>query len=205
MRFRDFSSIIRNLPIFNLNDIRKIDPGFHRQQLTDWMDRGYIQSIARGYYSMTDRVINESFLFMSANRLYDPSYISLESALAYYQVIPETVFGVTSISSRKTMQYESKWGLFNYRSVKSLYMFGYEVVGSDRSVKYMIARLEKAVLDYLYLNPRINTVEDFAALRWNKHELIKLKKDILLQDYLKIFGKRSLEFRVGILMRYLNA
>lgn len=205
MRFREFISRTRNLPVFNLNDIRKIDPGFHRQQLTDWLDRAYIQSIAGGYYSMTDRVINEPFLFMVANKLYEPSYISLESALAYHHVIPETVLGVTSISSRKTKQYESMWGSFSYRSMKPLYMFGYEVVDSEGTYKYSIARLEKAVLDYLYLNPQINAVEDFEGLRWNKQELIKIKKCSLLQDYLKIYCKRSLEFRVGTLMRYLDA
>jgi len=154
---------------------------------------------------MTDRVINEPFLFMVANKLYEPSYISLESALAYHHVIPETVLGVTSISSRKTKQYESMWGSFSYRSMKPLYMFGYEVVDSEGTYKYSIARLEKAVLDYLYLNPQVNTVEDFEGLRWNKQELIKIKKCSLLQDYLKIYCKRSLEFRVGTLMRYLDA
>ncbi len=205
MRFREFISRTRNLPVFNLNDIRKINPGFHRQQLTDWLDRAYIQSIAGGYYALADRFINEPFLYMVANKLYEPSYISLESALAYYHVIPETVLGVTSVSSRKTKQYESKWGTFSFRSVKPLYMFGYEVVESDESIKYMIARLEKAVLDYLYLNPQVNTVEDFEGLRWNKQELIKIKKCSLLQDYLKIFYKRSLEYRVATLMRYLDA
>ena len=40
MRFLDLQNYVKNLPAFNLNDIRKFDPGFHRQQLTDWLDRG---------------------------------------------------------------------------------------------------------------------------------------------------------------------
>jgi len=205
MRFREFESRTKNLPVFNLNDIRKFNSGFHRQQLTDWLDRAYIQSIAGGYYALADRFINEPFLYMVASKLYEPSYISLESALAYHHVIPETVLGVTIVSSRKTKQFESKWGIFSYRSMKPLYMFGYEVVDSEGTYKYSIARLEKAVLDFLYLNPQINAVEDFEGLRWNKQELIKIKKCSLLQDYLKIFYKRSLEYRVATLMRYLDA
>ena len=205
MRFREFEARIKKLPVFNLNDIRKIDPGFHRQQLTDWLDRAYIQSIAGGYYALADILINEPFLYMVASKLYEPSYISLESALAYHHVIPETVLCVTSVSSRKTKQFESKWGTFSYRSMKPRYMFGYEVVDSEGTYKYSIAKVEKAVLDFLYLNPQINAVEDFEGLRWNKLELIAIKESSLLKDYLKIFYKRSLEYRVATLMRYLDA
>jgi len=115
------------------------------------------------------------------------------------------VLRVTSVSSRKTKQFESKWGIFSYRSMKPLYMFGYEVVDSEGTYKYSIARLEKAVLDFLYLNPQINAVEDFEGLRWNKLELIAIKESSLFKDYLKIFYKRSLEYRVATLMRYLDA
>jgi hypothetical protein len=48
MRFRDFESKVQDLPFFNLNDIRKFDPGFHRRQLVDWQKRGYIQPLAGG-------------------------------------------------------------------------------------------------------------------------------------------------------------
>ncbi len=78
MKFRDFQRQIRDLPVFNLNDIRKLDPDFHRQQLSDWLNRGYIQSLAGGYYLLADAQVDESCLFMIANRIYEPSYISKE-------------------------------------------------------------------------------------------------------------------------------
>jgi predicted transcriptional regulator of viral defense system len=71
---------------------------------------GFIQPPAGGYYILEDRAMDEMVLFMVATKIYKPSYISLESAFAYYGVIPETVFGVTSVSSRNTKQYESAWG-----------------------------------------------------------------------------------------------
>jgi predicted transcriptional regulator of viral defense system len=109
MRFREFESKIRALPAFNLNDVRKLDPGFHRQQLTYWLNQGYIKPLAGGYYLLADREMDEMLLFMVANKIYEPSYVSLESALAYYEIIPETVFGVTSISSRKTKHTDHAW------------------------------------------------------------------------------------------------
>jgi predicted transcriptional regulator of viral defense system len=191
--------------IFRLNDIRKINPGFHQPQLMDWLERGYIRSFAGEYYYLPENDVDEVFLFVGANTLYMPSYISLESALAYYQVIPESVLGVTSVSSRKTKQFESQWGIFSYRSVKPLYMFGYEVIDPNGRWKYAIAKLEKAVLDFLYLNPHINTIEDFEGLRWEKSALAGLRSNKLFQDYLEVFRKRALEARTEILWRYIDA
>jgi predicted transcriptional regulator of viral defense system len=205
MQFREFASWISALPAFNLNDVRKLDPDFHRQQLNYWLNSGYIKPLAGGYYLLADRAIDESFLFMAANKIYEPSYVSLESALAYYQVIPESVLGVTSISSRKTKQFESSWGVFSYRSVKPQYMIGYQVVDHSPGKKFKMACLEKALLDYMYLNSDIQSMADFDGLRWNKIQLSSLLDQTNFSRYLKIFDKKSLQNRVNQFMEYLNA
>lgn len=205
MRFRYFESKVKDLPLFNLNDIRKFDPGFHRRQLSDWQKRGYIQHLAGGYYILADREVNDAFLYMTANQIYTPSYVSLESALAYHQIIPESVLGVTSVSARKTRQFESAWGQFSYRSIKPALMFGYEVVIARLDQKFLIANLEKAVLDYLYLNAHIQAGEDFEGLRWNKSHLLHLGDSPTFDQYLKVFNKHALTYRVASLMRYLDA
>ena len=205
MRYRDFESKIKHLPFFNLNDVRKIDPGFHRPQLNDWQKKGYIKPLAGGYYALVDRDVDDVFLFMMANKLYEPSYVSLESALAYYQIIPETVLGVTSVSSRKTKQFESAWGVFAYRTVKPGYMIGYRVIETSPRLKFKIACLEKAVLDYLYLNSEIQSIADFEGLRWNKDQLQTLLDRSVFSVYVNIFNKRALEKRVNQFMEYLDA
>lgn len=205
MRFRDFQIDAKELPAFNLNDVRKFDPGFHRQQLTDWLERGYIQSLPNGFYMLADTQVDESYLFTLANRIYEPSYISTESALAHYLIIPESVLGVTSVSSRKTTHFDSKWGRFSYRSIKPVLMFGYRVVEHDRMIKYKIASLEKTVLDYLYWKRRIDSIDDFAGLRWNRQELSGLEDSPLFNNYLKVFNNKALEHRVDLLMEYIHA
>lgn len=205
MRFREFESRIRALPAFNLNDVRKLDPDFHRQQLNYWQNQGYIKPLAGGYYILADRAVDEMVLFMAANKIYEPSYVSLESALAYYDIIPETVLGVTSVSSRKTKQYESTWGVFSYRSVKPQYMIGYQVIENTPINKFKIAYLEKALLDYLYLNSEIQSIADFEGLRWNRTQLHNLMDHSIFTRYVNIFAKRSLENRVNKFMEYLNA
>jgi predicted transcriptional regulator of viral defense system len=205
MRFREFESRIRALPAFNLNDVRKLDPGFHRQQLNYWHNQGYIRPLAGGYYLLTNREMNEMVLFMVANKIYEPSYVSLESALAYYEIIPETVLGVTSISSRKTKQYDSAWGVFSYRSVKPQYMIGYQVIENTPGLKFKIAYLEKAIVDYLYLNSKTQSIADFEGLRWNRTQLHDLLDHSVFTRYVELFDKRALENRVTQFLEYLNA
>jgi len=205
MRFREFESRIKALPAFKLNDVYKLDPGFHRQQLYYWHNQGYIKPLAGGYYILAEQAIDEMFLFMVANKIYEPSYVSLESALAYYEVIPETVLGVTSISSRKTKQYDTSWGVFSYRSVKPLYMIGYQVMENSYGYKFKIASFEKAVLDYLYLHSNIQSTADFEGLRWNRTQLHNLLDHLKFTRYVNSFGKRALENRVNLFLEYLNA
>ena len=205
MRFLEFRDWVKNLPGFSLNDIRKIDPLFHKRQLMDWLKRGFIKSFAGEYYLLADQEMDESLRFMLANRLYEPSYISLESALAYYHIIPESVLSVTSISSRKSKQFESDWGIFYYRSVKPLYMFGYEVIEIAPDRKYSMASLEKAVLDYLYLNAHISSIYDFEGLRWDREALLPIVGNDRFHTYQNIFNKKALDNRIYQLMRYLDA
>lgn len=205
MRFREFQSHAKNLLTFNLNDVRKLDPDFHRQQLNDWLDRGYIQPLTGGYYLLADAEVDESCLFMLANRIYEPSYISRESALAHYHIIPESVLGITSVSSRKTRQLDSEWGRFIYHRIKPALIFGYQVIEHNRLIKYKIASLEKTVLDYLYRNTRISSTDDFEGLRWNRQELVGLADNPLFNKYLEIFNNQSLERKVHLLLEYIHA
>ena len=205
MIFREFETRIKPLPTFNLNDIYKIDPNFHRVQLSDWISRGYIKPFAGGYYILANTQLNETLMFMLANLIYEPSYISRESALAYYQVIPESVLGVTSTSSRKTKLYETQWGVLSYRSIKPNLMFGYQVIERSPNIKFKIARLEKAVLDYLYWNPDMKSEDDLRGLRWNQDIITNLNDSPLFWKYLEIFNNKTLNQRVKTLMEYAHA
>ena len=84
-------------------------------------------------------------------------------------------------------------------------MFGYRIVEKDQTTKYKIANLEKAVLDYLYWNARIDSGEDFVGLRWNKQELLRLEDNPLFVKYLAVFDNKALERRVAMLMEYIHA
>jgi hypothetical protein len=84
-------------------------------------------------------------------------------------------------------------------------MFGYRVVEREKKIKYKIASLEKAVLDYLYWNVGIASGEDLEGLRWNKQQLLDLEDNSLFRKYLKIFNNKALARRVEVVLEYIHA
>jgi len=194
---------LKDFVTFNLNDIRKVDNRFDLRRLNEWQKKGYIKKIRRGHYAFSSLEINESVLFLIANKIYTPSYVSLEMALSYYTLIPEAVYGITSVTSRKTNRFKTDFGEFIYRRVKPQLMFGYRLI-SYRNQNFKIAEPEKAILDYLYFNTNLRTTEDFDGLRFNSEEFkVQTDKD-KLRNYLNAFGNKRLEKRFNKFLKYIN-
>ena len=166
MKYIVFRQKMKSFPIFSVREIEKQFPGFDRRRLVEWQEKGYIQKLRNRYYCFTDQLIEEQYLFYVANQIYRPSYVSLESALAHYGFIPEGVFQTISCSSLKSHKFEASRGTFIYRYLKRTMFFGYQLM-PWRQYHFALAEPEKALIDYLYLNPDVRDVEDIEALRWN--------------------------------------
>jgi predicted transcriptional regulator of viral defense system len=203
MTFLSFKQKLKDFIVFNLQDIRKIESRFDLRRLNEWQGKGYVKMLRKGYYVFTDIDLNESTLFLIANKLYSPSYISLEMALSHYNLIPEAVYGITSVSSRKTNRFQTEHGEFFYRRVKPELLFGYRL-NTYKNYSVKIAEMEKAVLDYFYLNTNINTEQDFAGLRFNKTEFLAQVDRKKLQNYLKAMGNKRMERRFNKFLKYIN-
>lgn len=194
---------MKNFTVFSLSDIRMIDEDFYRRRLSEWQDKGYIKKIINKYYAFTDIELTEDVLFEIANRIYNPSYISLRMALSYYHLIPESVYTITSISTRRTYAFNTDTGTFSYRTVKPELFFGFKIVRYN-SGAYKIASIEKSMLDYFYLNPDIQSKQDFTSLRINRdvfQEKMNIKK---MNQYLKRFNQIRLKNRVQFLLEYID-
>jgi predicted transcriptional regulator of viral defense system len=203
MKYIDLRQNLADFVIFSLSDIRKIEPGFHRTRLSEWQNKGYIKKIIKEYYIFSDTEINEKVLFLIAQNIYRPSYVSLESALSYHGLIPEGVFSVTSVTSKKSQNLETAVGNFIYKSVKPELMFGYELIESVVG-KIKMADPEKAILDYLYLNSDMKEESDFEEWRLN----LQILRDNWDQDryerYLRIFDNKALKERAFELLKFIN-
>ncbi len=201
MRFLDFKSHFEPFLAFSTQDIHKWDSGFDTRRLVEWQQKGYIRKIVNRWYAFSKTLRQEELLIVS-NRIYSPSYISLQWAMSHYRWIPEGVYTITAITSLKTQDFNTGIGTFSYKHVKPSLMFGYRLVSFENTM-YKLAEPEKLILDYLYLNASINSLEDLESLRLNVSELRSLLEKQKLQDYLAMFKNKALEKRVKILTEQL--
>ena len=129
-------------------------------------------SIRRGLYitgPKMDLPTPEPFLI--ANHLRGPSYVSLESALSYWNMIPERVYEISSVTIKTSKVYKNSVGRFSYQQLKTPY-YSYGIKNIDYSPKQsvLIASPEKALCDKIVLTPKINL------------RSVKQTRDFLIED-----------------------
>lgn len=121
-------------------------------QLNRWTKKGLLIRLRRGMYVLN---ANDRKAAMDindiANRIYEPSYVSLESALSFYGLIPESVKDITSVTTRKTNIFHNELGVFSYSHVKPRAFRGFKRIGDARASFYM-AVPEKAIADFVYFH-----------------------------------------------------
>lgn len=143
--------------------------------------KGAFVRLKPGLFALSKKMPSE---YVIANRLYFPSYISLDTALSYHNLIPETVYAITSVTPKPTREFDTAGRLFTYRRIKKEAYTGY-VPGSIHGDKVYIATPEKAVADFLYF-------VYLGKRDWN--ERLKLGKIDYkeLEEYLWLFFKKGL-------------
>lgn len=203
MNYLTFDKTFGSLPLFSVNDVLKSDSDFDSKQLVYWQKKGYIQKIINRWYCFSDRNFDEQDLFFVANKIYSPSYISFESALGFYGLIPEGVYTITSATSLKTNNFKTPRGEFTYHKLKPSLMFGYDlVIAGNKNAK--IAEPSKAILDFLYINSHVNTMQAIEELRINKEAFKKLVVKKKLLGYLKLYKNKSLEQKIDLLLKSMS-
>ena len=191
MKYEDLALLIKT-PIFSKNDIVLAGGKIYDYQLTLWVKKGYLLKIKNAIYIFKrdyEKIKGEEI----AATLYQPSYLSLESALSAYGFIPEIVYSYVSVTGKTNRIFDNKFGHFIYRHLKTELFWGYREVRTDTG-RYIIAEPEKAILDYLYLNlSKINSESDFENLRFNEDRLHEtLNREKFLQ-YLQAFEIKKLK------------
>jgi predicted transcriptional regulator of viral defense system len=203
MKYFDIKNQLAPLLVFSLQDLYLVDPEFRQPTLYDWEKAQKVIKLKNNAYIFPDFEPHELDFYAISNRLYQPSYVSTESALEYYGVIPEAVVSTTAISSNKTQAFSTPVGNFTYQSIRSECFFGYNVI-QHKKHGITLAYLEKAILDYLYLHSEIQETTDIESLRWNKEVLNEQLDNHRLQSFAKAFGSQILLQRLEILQKYLK-
>ncbi|MBI4431650.1 MAG: hypothetical protein HY587_08075 [Candidatus Omnitrophica bacterium] len=180
MEYLTFSSQIKKhkLLIFTLRDVKNLFPNEHektiKNNLSRWVSKGYCGRLRRDLYEFTepgsDRDIPDLYV---ANRLYEPSYVSLETALSFYSIIPEVASAVTSLTTRPTRAFRNKYGSFYFRTCKPEAFLGYHIV-SYEGFKVTMAVREKALADFIYYRLRSGLTLNLSEERLDKKILRRL-------------------------------
>src|ERR1035437_1753003 len=166
MNYITFANELKNYPAFSLRDTEKLSGKVYYHRIAEWQKKGYIKRIANGIFIFAGEPLDEMHLYYLATRIYEPSYISLESAFAFYGFIPEAVYRITSVCSKKTSQFQQDNIIFTYRSINPRFNFGY-ILMKWKNVAIKIAEPEKAVIDYFYLNTELKSSEQIEGMRFN--------------------------------------
>jgi len=200
LNFIHFKNSLRDFPVFSIADIRAAHGGFDRRRLSEWQKKGYIKKIVKGYYLFSDIEMNEGLLLAIANKIYKPSYISFETAMSHYRLIPESIYMITSASTKRTSLFETPLVRFSYKTIKPALFFGYFLLPGGIKMAFM----EKAILDYFYINPALRTEDDFASLRINREEMLNRFNKKQLTDYMRRFSQKRLSKRMGHFLEWLE-
>lgn len=109
------------------------------------------------------------------------------------------LFWCYSVSTRRTYAFETPIAKFIYRALKPDLFFGYEIV-SYNNKSFKIATIEKAVLDYFYLNPHLASHDDFTSLRFNAETFLNKFRRKKWESFLTKFSNKRLLQRISMFM-----
>ena len=146
MEFERLLKIVGDEPVFGTGLLLAgaVDPAHVRRQLSRWVKAGRIYQLRRGLYALAppfQKVRPHPFLV--ANHLVRGSYVSLQSALAYYAIIPEYVPVMTSVTTSRPGRWNTPLGDYEFRHLKSQLLFGYQQMDVGENQQAFVASSEK--------------------------------------------------------------
>lgn len=204
----EFQSKMRPFRVFSVRDVEKQFPSMNPMNLVRWQKKGYILRLRNQWYAFNDAESSENIAWLAANLIYAPSYISLHTALSWYNLIPEMIATTTSVTSRKTNKFSTPLGEFDYHHIKrEVYGFGYVLNDVDayksesgKNRKILIATPQKAILDFFYINSFYNTKKDMEDLRLNETELLKIVNNHFY-EFLARYESKALNQRIRLMTK----
>ncbi|HOL21791.1 MAG TPA: hypothetical protein PLQ41_02910 [bacterium] len=188
MKFNEFLGLYAQLPFIDSRSFNKFDnPSHIRRQVNYWLKKGYLIKLKKGFYIFSEPFSRTKVSpFVLANYMVSPSYISLETALNYYNLIPEKITSYTSITTKKTGSIKNPLGIFSYFHIKIELFYGF-TKKQDNKFDFFIASPEKAVLDYFYFKGIPSDYDAFEEIRFQNLEVLNLKN---LDEFSNVYNQK---------------
>ncbi len=184
MNFIALKAIIKEtrMKLFSAHELQmllKVSPSALNRLVWSYVKKGFLVKLKNNLYCLAE---NPPSPYCIANKLYSPSYISFDTALSFYGIIPETIYTLTSATAKTTRKFEAAGIAYHYFHIKKEAYTGYIPLKHDENIVHM-AEPEKALADYLYfvdLKKR--------NLQYERINLKKIKRAKLI-NYLKLFKR----------------
>lgn len=164
-----------------------------RHKIADLEKAGKLIRLKRGLYVLSPMVSGKLLSTeLIANHIYGPSYVSMETALRYYGLIPENVYWVRSMTVKRSRLFENSIARFDYVSCNDEYY----PIGIRQEQKegytFMIASPEKALCDLISYTPKLR-LRSAKALQLYLEEDLRFDMDTFYDMNVEIF-RQCLKF-----------
>lgn len=177
-----------------------------KKKIFDLKKKGYLRQIKRGqYFNLKSKFLESTPYEIIANSLYFPSYVSMEWALQFYGLIMDRVSTVTSVTLLRSKDFKTPYASFSYKHItKNRYPVGYITKINKAGDSFLIARPEKALIDYVNIRAKnlvIKTDDDIQEflendLRLDLPEFFKVVKFEDIKELWSFYHRNSKEHRI---------
>jgi predicted transcriptional regulator of viral defense system len=140
-----------NVAVFQTSDAAaclNIESAHASKLLARLSSAGHLVHLSRGLWAFKNRV--EPLALPEYLTDPFPSYVSLQSALYYHDMISQIPAITYAVSISRTKIYDTPLGVVSIHHVHPSFFFGFESIGKGIA---KMATPEKALIDFLYLSP----------------------------------------------------
>lgn len=164
---------IGNIPV-STQAVASLFPALEagNQKVRNLEAAGKIIRLKKGLYVVDPKVSRVALSTeLIANHLYPPSYVSMQTALRYYGLIPEAVYTTQSMTLKHTRCFDTPLGRFEYQMIsREAFPIGITSI-NKQNYAFLIATPEKALCDLIANSQKVN-------LRYLKDVETYLEEDI---------------------------
>ncbi|HRX02537.1 MAG: hypothetical protein KDI07_04465 [Anaerolineae bacterium] len=179
MKFNELVETVGDEPLFETGLLiaGEVDPDGLRRQLSRWTATGKLYQLRRGLYALAPPFQKiRPHPFVVANHLVRGSYVSCQSALAFYGIIPEYTPVVISVANARPGRWDTPLGSYVFRHVQARLLHGYRLMPLGGRQQAFVASPEKALLDLIYLQPGADDPAYLRELRLQNLETMDLEE-----------------------------
>lgn len=177
MDFAKLVDVARDEPVFETGLLLAgdVSPADVQRQLSRWKATGKLYQLRRGVYALAPPFQKiKPHPFVIANALMRGSYVSCQSALAHYSLIPEYTPVTTSVTTGRAARWDTPLGGYTYQRIQNKLFHSYRLVEVGGGQSAFVATPEKALLDLVYLQPGGDAPDYLAELRLQNLDRLNL-------------------------------